>query len=101
MYYLFINENQIEPYNGEILKRYVGNKLVKAIANPTEQDLKEFGYMELVKSEIPEYEEETQYLEYSYYIENDKIYEKCEVKDIIIDEIINEDIVQLSLNETD
>ena len=57
--------------------------------------------MELVKSEIPEYEEETQYLEYSYYIENDKIYEKCEVKDIIIDEIINEDIVQLSLNETD
>ena len=99
--YIFINENQIEPYNGEILKRYVGNKLVKAIANPTEQDLKEFGYMELVKSEIPEYEEETQYLEYSYYIENDKIYEKCEVKDIIIDEIINEDIVQLSLNETD
>ena len=90
MYYLFINENQIEPYNGEILKRYVGNKLVKAIANPTEQDLKEFGYMELVKSEIPEYEEETQYLEYSYYIENDKIYEKYEVKDIIIDEIINE-----------
>ena len=99
--YIFINENQIEPYNGEILKRYVGNKLVKAIANPTEQDLKEFGYMELVKSEIPEYEEETQYLEYSYYIENDKIYEKCEVKDIIIDEIISEDIVQLSLNETD
>ena len=99
--YLFINKNQIEPYNGEILKRYVGNKLVKAIANPTEQDLKEFGYMELVKSEITEYEEETQYLEYSYYIENDKIYEKCEVKDIIIDEIINEDIVQLSLNETD
>ena len=99
--YIFINENQIEPYNGEILKRYVGNKLVKAIANPTEQDLKEFGYMELVKSEIPEYEEETQYLEYSYYIENDKIYEKCEIKDIIIDDITSEDIVQLSLNETD
>ena len=99
--YIFINENQIEPYNGEILKRYVGNKLVKAISNPTEQDLKEFGYMELVKSEIPEYEEETQYLEYSYYIENDKIYEKCEVKDIIIDDITSEDIVQLSLNETD
>ena len=92
--YIFINENQIEPYNGEILKRYVGNKLVKAIANPTEQDLKEFGYMELVKSEeITEYEEETQYLEYNYYVENDKIYEKCEVKDIIIDEITSEYIV--------
>ena len=88
--YLFINENQIEPYNGEILKRYVGNKLVKAISNPTEQDLKEFGYMELVKSEITEYDEETQYLEYSYYVEDNKIYEKCEIKDIIIDEIINE-----------
>ena len=87
---MFINKNQIEPYNGEILKRYVGNKLVKTIANPTEQDLKEFGYMELVKSEIIEYEEETQYLKYSYYVENDKIYEKCEVKDIIIDEITSE-----------
>ena len=90
---MFINKNQIEPYNGEILKRYVGNKLVKAIANPTEQDLKEFGYMELVKSEITEYDEETQYLEYSYYVENDKIYEKCEVKDIIIDEITSEQFI--------
>ena len=90
MYYLFINEQRIEPYNGEILKRFVGNKLVKAISNPTDEDLKEFGYMELVKSEVPEYEEETQYLEYSYYVENDKIYEKCEVKDIVIDEIISE-----------
>lgn len=100
--YIFIDKHQIEPYNGEILKRYVGNKLVKAISNPTEQDLKEFGYMELVKSEeITEYEEETQYLEYSYCVENDKIYEKCEVKDIIIDDITSEDIVQLSLNETD
>ena len=90
MYYLFINEQRIDPYNGEILKRYVGNKLVKAISNPTDEDLKEFGYMELVKSEVPEYEEETQYLEYSYYVENDKIYEKCEVKDIVIDEIISE-----------
>ena len=93
---MFINKNKIEPYNGEILNRYVGNKLVKAIANPTEQDLKEFGYMELVKSEIIEYEEETQYLKYSYYVENDKIYEKCEVKDIIIDEITSEQFIQLS-----
>lgn len=90
MYYLFINEQRIDPYNGEILKRYVGNKLVKAISNPTDEDLKEFGYMELVKSEAPEYEEKTQYLEYSYYVENDKIYEKCEVKDIVIDDIISE-----------
>ena len=79
--YILMNKNTIEPYNGEILRRYVGNKMVKAISNPTDEDLKEFGYMELVKSEVPEYAEETQYLEYSYYVENDKIYEKCEVKD--------------------
>ena len=41
-------------------------------------------------------DEETQYLEYSYYVENDKIYEKCEVKDIIIDEITSEQFIQLS-----
>lgn len=79
--YILMNKNTIEPYNGEILRRYVGNKMVKAISNPTDEDLKEFGYMELVKSEVPKYAEETQYLEYSYYVENDKIYEKCEVKD--------------------
>ena len=90
MYYLFINEQRIELYNGEILKRFVGNKLVKVISNPTDEDLKEFMYMELIKSEVPEYDEETQYLEYSYYVENNKIYEKCEVKDIVIDEYINE-----------
>lgn len=81
MYYLFINEQRIDPYNGEILKRFVGNKLVKAISNPTDEDLKEFGYMELVKSEVPEYEEETQYLEKTYYVGEVSIYEKYEVKD--------------------
>ena len=89
MYYLFINENCVEPYNGEILKRYVGNKLVKAISNPTNEDLKEFMYMELItipEEEIPEYNTETQYLEKSYYIKDNKIYEKYEVKDIVINE---------------
>ena len=90
MYYLFINENQIEKYNGEILKRYVGNRLVKAISNPTDDNLKEFGYMELVKSEVPEYEEETQYLEKAYYVNDGNIYEKYEVKDIIVDEIFTQ-----------
>ena len=45
MYYLFINENKIEKYNGEVLKRFIGNRLVKAISNPTKTNLKEFGYM--------------------------------------------------------
>ena len=79
MYYLFIDENKIEKYNGEILKRYVGNKLVKVISNPTDEDLKDFTYLELVDSTEPEYNPETQYLEVSYYIENGKIHCKYSV----------------------
>lgn len=79
MYYLFINENQIEKYNGEILKRYVGNRLVKAISNPTDDDLKEFGYMELIEDIEPEYDTETQYIAKSYYVQDGKIYDKYEV----------------------
>ena len=86
MYYLFINEYQIEPYNGEILKRYVGNKMVKAISNPTDEDLKEFGYMELIFAEVPEYDENMQYLEKSYYVQDGKIYEKYEIKQIITED---------------
>lgn len=86
MYYLFINEYRIEPYNGEILKRYVGNKMVKAISNPTDEDLKEFGYMELISAEVPEYDENTQYLEKSYYVQDGKIYEKYEIKQIITED---------------
>lgn len=86
MYYLFISECQIEPYNGEILKRFVGNKMVKAISNPTDEDLKEFGYMELVSAEVPEYDENTQYLEKSYYVQDGKIYEKYDIKQIVTED---------------
>ena len=89
MYYLFINENKIEKYNGEILKRYVGNKLVKVISNPTEQDLKDFTYMELVCGTEPEYDAETQYLSKSYYVQDGKIYEEyevCQMSEILTDE---------------
>ena len=94
MYYLFINENQIKKYDGEILKRYVGNKLVKVISNPTEKDLREFTYMELVEAVPPEYDAETQYLEKSYYVEDGKIYEKyavCEMpEEIPTEEMLTE-----------
>lgn len=89
MYYLFINENQIEKYNGEILKRYVGNRLVKAISNPTDDNLKEFGYMELVEGIEPEYDTETQYAAKSYHVQDGKIYEKyevCQMSEILTDE---------------
>ena len=89
MYYLFINKNQIEKYNGEILKRYVGNRMVKAISNPTDENLKEFGYMELVEGTEPEYDTETQYVSKTYYIQDGKIYEKyevCQISEILTDE---------------
>ena len=70
--YLFIDETQIEPYNGEILKRYVGNKLVKVIANPTDNDLIEFGYKYVVDTgEMPE-EKDGYYIE-PFYTDGDVI----------------------------
>lgn len=84
--YLFISNTEVMPYNGEILKRYIGKKLVKTIANPTDEDLKEFGYMELVEAEMPEYNAETQYIETNYEVTNDIIYQTHTVKDIPVEE---------------
>ena len=87
MMYLFISEDKIEAYNGEILKRYVGNKLIKTIANPTEQDLKEFGYKPLKDSdEVPEYDEVTQCLIEKYTDTSDEIIKNYIVHDIITSE---------------
>ena len=80
--YIFINENEIVPYSGEILKRYVGNRLVKTIANPTDNDLKEFGYLPLVEANIPEYDVEKQYLVEKYELKDD-----CIQKSWIIEEM--------------
>lgn len=81
-YYIFIDEHTILTYKGEILKRYVGNRLVKVISNPTERDLVEFGYKPLVEEEIPTYDKETYYLEMSYIDEEDRIVKHYEVKEI-------------------
>ena len=53
MMYLFISENEVKPYNGEVLKQFVGNRLVKTISNPTDTQLREFGYKSLLE-EAPE-----------------------------------------------
>ena len=93
--YIFINENQIEPYNGEILKRYVGNKLVKAISNPTNEDLKEFGYKELIESEIPQFNSKTQALNIKYKYTDTQIIKIYEVINITNDEEINSGIEEV------
>ena len=80
--YIFINEHEIIQYNNEVLKRYVGNRLVKTISNPTDDDLREFGYMELRESDAPTYDEETQYLDYHYELDNDAIKKVWTVKRI-------------------
>ena len=87
--YLFINENEIQGYNGEILKRYIGNKLVKVISNPTDEQLKEFGYKPLDDTAVmPEYDEATQYITVKYTDTPEKIIKEYTVYDIEIPEEI-------------
>lgn len=81
--YLFMNEHEIQAYNGEILKRYIGNRLVKTISNPTDEDLKEFGYKPLDDTaEIPEYDGATQYVTVKYTDTAESIVKGYEVKEI-------------------
>ena len=80
--YIFINENKIEEYNGQPLKRFVGNRLIKVISNPTDNDLLEFGYMPLEENAAPEYDAGTQYLVGKYSVADGKIYKAYEVCDI-------------------
>lgn len=81
--YLFMSKNEIQGYNGEILKRYIGKKLVKTISNPTDEDLREFGYKPLDDTaEIPEYDETMQYVSVKYTDTADKIIKEYEIKDI-------------------
>lgn len=96
MLYLFIDENTIQPYNGENLKRYVGDKLIQIIANPTEDELREFKYMNLVAMTEPEYDPETQYVKHTFSVKNDMIYETYEVMDAAIESGSSEDLTNAS-----
>lgn len=87
-----LTDNRLQKYNGGILKRLIDDKIVKVISNPTEDDLRDFGYMELVLEEnIPEYDPETQMIETSYEIREGKIYENLKVVDIVPEEMENVD----------
>ena len=81
--YLFISKHEVIPYKGEILKMYLGNKLVKTIANPTDEHLRDFGYMEMIIDEEPEYDLENQQLITEYEVTDGKIHCSFVVEDIV------------------
>lgn len=73
----------IDKYNVQ----YANNKQIlkykdKQIINPKEEDYIIAGYKELIKGEISDYDEETEYLEISYELKDEKIYEHYDIKKI-------------------
>ena len=84
--YILIDEHTIMPYNNEVLKRFVGNRLVKAISNPTQGQLQEFGYMELADDAEPDYDAKTQYLTFTYAVQDGQIHKVYTVQEIETEE---------------
>lgn len=81
--YKFVNDKQIQLYKGEILTKHEGDKITRVVSNPTDTNLKEFGYMQLVTNdEIPEYDPSTQSVEISYVVKDNKICQSYQVVDI-------------------
>ena len=64
--YLFKNEHEIAEYDGSPLRFYVGKTLIKQVFAPSESELAEFGYKKLVETDMPEYDQETQYIAETY-----------------------------------
>lgn len=65
--YLFISENEVDKYDGETLKLYIGQKLTRIYANPTEETLREFGFKPLVEG--TKLEEKEGYYAETYYVD--------------------------------
>lgn len=85
--YIFLNRNTVLKYNGEVLKKIVGKRLIKTISNPTETDLEEFGYMNLIEDTVPEYDRNTQFLSYEYKIQNGQIHKVYAVSNMENDNV--------------
>ena len=75
--YLFKNKYEIAAYVGEILTMKVGDIITRTIKDPTEEQLREFGYMELVETQRPDKKEDYA-IEPYYEIVNGKIEKKYE-----------------------
>ena len=75
--YLFKNKYEIVAYAGEILTMRVGDVITKTIKDPTEEQLREFGYMDLLETQRPD-KKEGFAIEAYYEITEDKIEKRYE-----------------------
>ena len=74
--YKFISNNEVKKYNGGFVVK--DNRIY---TNPTESTLMSVGYKKLVKGEMPEYDESSQYIITVYTDNTDSISESYEVKE--------------------
>ena len=74
--YKFISETEIKRYKGGFV--VINNRIY---TNPKEETVRKAGYKELVKAPLPEYNEETEYIE-GKFIDGDVIKEVLTVKQI-------------------
>lgn len=70
--YLFKNKYEVAGYNGEILTKRVGDTIVETIKEPTDEQLKEFGYKELENTVRPD-AKKGYAIETYYEVDGDKI----------------------------
>ena len=76
--YKYINEHTIMLFEGDYIKDEAKDVMY---VHPNKEVLKQFGFMELVRSEPPEIQN-NQYLTETYRVENGKIYVNYTVADI-------------------
>ena len=81
MKYKFINEDKVEIHKKGNFIILNGN----IITNPTDEDLKEAGFKDMVVEPEPEYNPETQYI-IPKYANGDVITQRWEVRDIPAEE---------------
>ena len=74
----FIDEHTIKPFEGNYIKDEAKDIMY---VHPSKEVLKQFGFMELVRTEPPEIHD-NQYLEETYRVEDGKIYVDYIVADI-------------------
>ena len=76
--YKFINKYKVEKADKSKILEYNN----KQVINPRDENFIEAGYKELIETEEPSYNLDTEYLQTYYLEENDKIIQKWEVKKI-------------------